>query len=134
MALSPRAVKERGSLALRCVSVGSLLGLLATVFLCLSNCSVEQTPPPGQSDKCRDRLASASLSVTSSATPPFPGPPPSPSPTLEVDSAERWARFPKVSAVTDYWPSLSLRDQYSGIAGKVLFLAGFIWSFSMRLN
>ena len=32
-----------------------------SVFV-LSNCYVEQTPPLGQSDKCRDRLASASLS------------------------------------------------------------------------
>lgn len=32
-----------------------------SVFV-LSNCYVEQTPPLGQSDKCRDRLASTSLS------------------------------------------------------------------------
>lgn len=103
------------------------------MFLCLSNCSVEQTPPPGQSDKCRDRLASARLGDLLSHTP-IPRSTSFPSPTLEVDSVEWWARFPKVSEVTDYWPSLNLRNQYSGVAGKVLFLAGFIWYSSMKLN
>lgn len=62
-----------------------------SVFV-LSNCYVEQTPPPGQSDKCRDKLASTSPSdlLSHTATPRstfFP------SPILEVDSVERWARF-----------------------------------------
>lgn len=47
-----------------------------SVFV-LSNCYVEQTPPLGQSDKCRDRLASTSLSSLLNHTPPpLPGPPP----------------------------------------------------------
>lgn len=90
-----------------------------SVFV-LSNCYVEQTSPPGQSDKCRDRLASTSLSNLLSHTP-TPWSTSFPSPILEVDSVERWARFFEVSGVTDYWPSLSLRNWYSGVAGKVLF-------------
>lgn len=39
-----------------------------SVFV-LSNCYVEQTPPLGQSDKCRDRLASTSLSNLLNHTP-----------------------------------------------------------------
>lgn len=39
-----------------------------SVFV-LSNCYVEQTPPVGQSDKCRDRLASTSLSNLLNHTP-----------------------------------------------------------------
>lgn len=40
-----------------------------SVFV-LSNCCVEQTPPLGQSDKCRDRLASTSLSKLLNPPPP----------------------------------------------------------------
>lgn len=75
----------------------------------------------------RDRVINAEtgwfqpVSATSSATPPTPWSTSFPSPTLEVDSVERWARFFEVSGVTDYWPSLSLRNRYSGAAGKVLF-------------
>lgn len=99
----------------------------------LSNCCVEQTPPPGPSDKCRHRLASTSLSDLLSHTP-IPRPTSFPSPTLEVDSVEWWAGSSQVSVVTDCWSSLGLRNQYSGVAGKVSFLADFIWSFSMKPN
>lgn len=88
-----------------------------SVFV-LSNCYVEQTPPPGQSDKCRDRLVSTSPRNLLSHTP-IPRPTPFPSPILEVDSVERWARFSEVSGVTDYWTSLLWGLQAEFFSGRL---------------
>lgn len=100
----------------------------------LSNCYVEQTPPLGQSDKCRDRLASTSLSSLLNHTPaPRPTslslqPPPRPAwpPVPEFDIYREMPGLFKVSAVSNYCYSPDLMNQYSETAGRALFLAGFI--------
>lgn len=108
-----------------------------SVFV-LSNCCVEQTPPLGQSDKCRDRLASTSLSKLLNP-PPLPRHPlPGPTPTVQLPAhpalalylkltcRERCPGLVKVSVVSRYGYSPNLRNQDSETTSKVLFLAGFI--------
>lgn len=87
-----------------------------SVFV-LSNCYVGQTPPLGQSDKCRDRLASPSLSnlftynphcLPTSHLPPFSHLPHRVSFYLKLTFRQRCSGFFKVAGVSNYWYSPKL--------------------------
>ena len=105
-----------------------------SVFV-LSNCCVEQTPPLGQSDKCRDRLASASLSNLLSHTPHSQTHLPLPHSATSLPALPLYLKFDvyrempglfKVSVVSNYWYSPNLMNQCSETAGEVFFFF-FFW-------
>lgn len=79
-----------------------------SVFV-LSNCYVEQTPPLGQSDKCREKLASTSLSSLLKPPPPFP--PQAPRPT----SCFLWTLYLK-------WTQRGMAKLFQGV------LVSYDWS------
>lgn len=115
------------------------------VFL-LSDCYVEQTPPLGQSDKCRDRLASTSLSSLLNHTPaPRPTslslqPPPRPAlpPYLNLTFIERCGAFQGVSGeqlllLPRSYESVLWNCRQSPFPGR-LHLVFFKWSWTELLN
>lgn len=118
-----------------------------SVFV-LSNCCVEQTPPLGQSDKCRDRLASTSLSNLLNHTPHSQAhlslPQSSHLPTfalplyLKLTFIERCPGLFKVSLVSNYWyfPNLwisTMKLQAKTFSGR-LYLVFFKWNWTELLN
>lgn len=121
-----------------------------SVFV-LSNCYVEQTPPLGQSDKCRDRLASTSLSNLLNPPPhthTLPGPPLPPtihppphfcfSPLPEIDTYREMPRAFQGVVVSNYWYFSNLRVstmklQAKSFSGR-LYLVFFKWNWTELLN
>lgn len=110
-----------------------------SVFV-LSNCYVEQTPPLGQSDKCRHRLASTSLNNLFNHTPNSQTISHLPLPLyLKWTFIERCPGPFEVSVVSNYWYSPKSHEsvlwncRQSPFSGR-LYLVFFKWNWTELLN